>query len=81
MTSIYVGNITYSVLEQDLRELFSQFGSVQAIKLINDKETGKPKGFGFVTMDAESAKKAIEQLNGQEFMGRTLKVNEAKTQK
>ncbi|MBD5166297.1 MAG: RNA-binding protein [Helicobacter sp.] len=79
MTSIYVGNITYSATERDIEELFSQFGEVASVKLINDRETGRPKGFGFVEMNAEAANKAIESLDGKEFMGRSLKVNQARS--
>lgn len=78
MKSIYIGNIAYKALESDILELFSQYGEVHSVKLINDKETGKPKGFGFVSMEEASALKAIENLNGHEFMGRILKVNEAR---
>ena len=79
MTCIYVGNITYSATERDIEELFSQFGEVASVKLINDRETGRPKGFGFVEMNAEAANKAIESLDGKEFMGRSLKVNQARS--
>lgn len=77
MTNIYIGNITYSASEKDIQQLFSQFGEVCSVRLINDKETGKPKGFGFVQMDSQSALNAIDALNGKEFMGRSLKVNKA----
>lgn len=79
MTSIYIGNITYSATERDIEQLFSQFGEVASVKLINDRETGRPKGFGFVEMSAEAASKAIESLDGKEFMGRSLKVNQARS--
>ncbi|MDE7217874.1 MAG: RNA-binding protein [Helicobacter sp.] len=79
MTSIYIGNITYSATERDIEQLFSQFGEVASVKLINDRETGRPKGFGFVEMHAEAASKAIESLDGKEFMGRNLKVNQARS--
>lgn len=79
MTSIYIGNITYSATERDIEQLFSQFGEVASVKLINDRETGRPKGFGFVEMNAEAASKAIESLDGKEFMGRSLKVNQARS--
>lgn len=78
MTSIYIGNITYSASEHDIHKLFSQFGEVTSVKLINDRETGRPKGFGFVEMDSQSADKAIRSLDGKEFMGRSLKVNQAR---
>ncbi|MDE6978148.1 MAG: RNA-binding protein [Helicobacter sp.] len=79
MTSIYVGNITYNATERDIEGLFSQFGEVASVKLINDRETGRPKGFGFVEMDAEAANKAIESLDGKEFKGRNLRVNQARS--
>lgn len=79
---IYVGNISFKATEEDLRELFSQSGEVESVKIINDPQTGKPRGFGFVEMaNEEGAKKAIDSLNGTTFMERTLSVAEAKPQK
>lgn len=78
MKQIYVGNLPYSSSEEDVRELFAQYGEVTSVKLINDRETGRPRGFGFVEMDDQSAQSAIEALDGQEFGGRSLKVNEAR---
>jgi cold-inducible RNA-binding protein len=79
---VYVGNISFKATEEDLRELFSQSGQVEAVKLITDPQTGKPRGFGFVEMASEEdAKKAIDALNGTTFMERTLSVAEAKPQK
>ena len=76
---IYVGNMNYRTTQEDIEKLFSQFGEVEAVKLISDRETGRAKGFGFVTMNDEaSAKEAIEALNEKEFDGRTLRINEAK---
>jgi len=76
---IYVGNISYSVSEQQLGDLFAQFGEVDSVKIITDRETGRAKGFGFVTMNTDSeAQNAIEELNGTDFDGRALRVNEAK---
>jgi len=76
---IYVGNMSYGTTESGIEELFGQFGEVSSVKLITDRETGRAKGFGFVTMnDDASAKNAIEELNGKEFEGRTLRINEAK---
>jgi RNA recognition motif-containing protein len=78
---VYVGNISFSASEDDLRELFSQSGDVESVKIITDKQTGSPKGFGFVEMATEEdARKAIEALNGSTFMDRTLSVAEAKPQ-
>lgn len=78
MKSIYVGNLVYSASEEQVKELFEQFGEVSAVRLISDKQTGKKKGFGFVEMEDDSALKAIDALEGKEFAGRTLRVNEAK---
>ena len=76
---IYVGNMNYRTTEDEINELFGQFGEVQSVKLISDRETGRAKGFGFVTMnDDAAAKEAIEALNEKEFSGRTLRINEAK---
>jgi RNA recognition motif-containing protein len=76
---LYVGNLTYKVVEADLEELFSQFGTVQSAQIIQDRETGRSKGFGFVEMDSEAqAQAAIEGLNDHEYDGRRLTVNEAK---
>ena len=77
MSKIYVGNLSFSASEQDLRELFSQHGTVDSVSLITDRETGQPRGFGFVEMSS-GAETAISQLDGKEVGGRTLKVNEAK---
>jgi len=76
---IYVGNMSYETTEDSLRNLFSGFGDVESVKIITDRETGRAKGFGFITMnDDEAANKAIEELNDKEFEGRNLRVNEAK---
>ena len=70
--------MAYSASEQDVRELFSQYGDVLSVKLIVDRDTGKAKGFGFVEMEDSEAEKAIDALNNSEFLGRNLRVNEAK---
>lgn len=76
---MYVGNLSFRTTEDELRELFSQHGEVSSASLVMDRETGRPRGFGFVEMpDPEQAKAAIEALNGQPFMGRDLTVNEAR---
>jgi RNA recognition motif-containing protein len=76
---LYVGNLTYQVREEDLEQLFSQFGTVQSAQIIQDRETGRSKGFGFVEMDTEAeAQAAIQGLHDQEHNGRRLTVNEAK---
>lgn len=73
--NIYVSNISFSAQEEDLQNSFGEFGDVTSAKIIMDKTTGKSKGFGFVEMaDEEGANKAIEALNGQNFMGRPLVV-------
>lgn len=78
MKTLYVGNLVYAVTNEELKELFSQFGEVFSVKLINDRESGKPKGFGFIEMQDEDALKAIEALDSKDFRGRTLHVNEAR---
>ena len=76
---LYVGNLTYKVNETDLEGLFSQFGTVQSAQVIQDRETGRSKGFGFVEMDTDAqAQAAIQGLHDQEHDGRRLTVNEAK---
>ena len=77
MTTIYVGNLPFNATEQDVKALFERHGKVESVKLINDRETGKPRGFGFVEM-ADGAQAAIDSLNGQDFQGRPLTVNEAR---
>jgi len=77
--NIYVGNLSYEVTEEDLRTSFESFGKVESANIINDKYSGKSKGFGFIEMSsAEEAKAAIEGLNGKELKGRNLNVNEAR---
>ena len=76
---IYVGNLSYSTSEADIRTAFSAFGSVETADVIMDRGTGRSKGFGFVEMsDASEAKAAIEGLNGKDLDGRSLNVNEAR---
>ena len=77
--NIYIGNLAYTVTEDDLREAFSEFGQVESASIINDKFSGRSKGFGFVDMPNDSeAREAIESLNDKDLNGRTIKVNEAK---
>ena len=79
MKQIYVGNIPYSKTEEDLQDLFAQFGTVNSVKFVNDRETGRFRGFGFVEMaDGLAADEAISDLEGKDFDGRTLRVNEAR---
>jgi RNA recognition motif-containing protein len=77
--SIYVGNLPYQASEEELNELFSQYGEVTSVNIIQDRETGRSKGFGFIEMnDKSNAATAIENLDGAVFMGRNLRVNEAR---
>jgi len=77
--NIYVGNLSYEVTEEDLKEAFQVFGEVETVKVIKDNYTGRSKGFGFVEMSAkDEAQSAINELNDTELKGRTLKVNEAR---
>ena len=76
---IYVGNMNFRTTEESLHALFSNYGEVTEVAIITDRETGRPRGFAFVTMaDEEAGKKAIEDLNGNDFEGRSLNVNEAR---
>ena len=78
---MYTGNLPFSATEQDLRELFSEHGNVTEVFIPTDRESGRPRGFAFVTMDsADAMNAAIEALNGQDFQGRALVVNEARPQ-
>ncbi len=76
--TIYVGNLPFSSTSNDVGDMFSQYGAVHSVNLINDRETGRPRGFGFVEMDDEAALAAIEALNGTELGGRSLRINEAR---
>ncbi len=75
--NLYVGNLPFNTTADDLREAFSEFGTVSRAQVISDRETGRSRGFGFVEME-DGAEAAIEGLNGKEFQGRTLTVNEAR---
>ncbi len=78
-TKLYVGNLTYDITDNDLQELFAPHGSVTEVKLVQDRETGKPRGFAFVTMATpEGAQAALQALNGKDVKGRALTVNEAR---
>ena len=77
MAKIYVGNLPFSASEADVRTLFSQHGTVESVSLPTDRETGRPRGFGFVEMSQADAARAIQSLNGHEMGGRQLRVNEA----
>jgi RNA recognition motif-containing protein len=77
--NIYVGNLSYDVSEEDLRQAFAAFGQVSSATIIKDKYSGQSKGFGFVEMpSAEEARSAISQMNGKDLKGRALNVNEAR---
>lgn len=78
LAKMYVGNLPFHATDADIRALFESFGEVISVRLIVDRETGRPRGFGFVEMRIEAARKAIEQLDGLEFGGRSLKVNLAR---
>ena len=79
MKNLFVGNLPFSSTEDALRTVFSQFGEVQQVKIMTDRDTGKPRGFGFVEMTQdEDAAKAVAALNGKDFEGRALTVNEAR---
>ncbi len=75
---IYCGNLPFSATEAEMRTLFEQYGTVHEVNLINDRETGRPRGFGFVQMDDANADEAIAKLNGTDLGGRTLRVNVAR---
>ncbi|BDD06563.1 RNA recognition motif domain-containing protein [Aureibacter tunicatorum] len=77
--NIYVGNLNYKIDENDLREVFEEYGTVDETKIITDRETGRSKGFGFVTMpDNKEASEAVESLNGATLENRNMVVNESK---
>lgn len=76
---MYVGNLSYDVTDTELRELFEAHGAVSDVFIVKDRESGRPRGFAFVTMETKEAMDAaIEALNGEEFMGRNLAINEAR---
>jgi RNA recognition motif-containing protein len=77
--SVYIGNLSYDVTEEDLKSVFAEYGTVRRVQIPTDRETGRPRGFAFVEMDNDSEEEAaIEALDGAEWMGRDLKVNKAK---
>lgn len=77
MKSIYVGNLPFSATEDEVRSLFEAYGEVASVKLISDRDTGRPRGFGFVEMADGEADAAIRELNGKDMGGRALRINEA----
>ena len=77
--SVYIGNLSFKASEEDVRSIFSDYGSVKNVKLPTDRETGRMRGFGFVEMESEAEEaEAIDALNEAEWMGRTLRVNQAR---
>ena len=78
MTTLYVGNLPFSATEAELRDLFAQHGTVESAKVVNDRDTGRPRGFGFVDMPSDDAANAIQHLNGYEMNGLQLRVTEAR---
>ena len=77
MTKLYVGNLPFSATEEAVRNLFAAHGTVEKVSLINDRDTGRPRGFGFVEMSDSDASRAMQAMNGQDMDGRALKINEA----
>lgn len=75
---LYVGNLPFTATESEIRELFEAHGTVHSVALINDRETGRPRGFGFVEMEDDAGKTAMDAINGQDVGGRSIKVNEAR---
>ncbi len=77
MKKLYIGNLPFTATDDEIKELFGAHGTVHSVALINDRETGRPRGFGFIEMDDDAAVKAQQALDGHEMGGRALKVNEA----
>lgn len=77
MKKLYIGNLPFSATEDELRQLFGQYGTVHSVALINDRETGRPRGFGFIEMDDDVISNVIQALDGKEMGGRNLRVNQA----
>jgi RNA recognition motif-containing protein len=79
LTNIFVGNLSYQTTQEELYAAFAQYGAVERVNIVTDRDTGQPRGFAFVEMtDAREAETAIQQLNGAELNGRALNVNEAR---
>ena len=77
MTKLFVGNLPFTATDESVRALFAPHGTIDSLALINDRDTGRPRGFGFIEMPAEDANRAMQALNGRNFEGRDLKVSEA----
>ncbi len=78
MKSIYVGNLPFTASEDEVRNMFAPYGTVHSVKIVSDRETGRPRGFAFVEMDDAAAGNAISALNGKDIGGRALRINEAR---
>jgi RNA recognition motif-containing protein len=78
MKVLYVGNLPFTATEEEVSAMYSEFGAVNSVKIIKDKETGRSRGFCFVEMEDDAAVKAIEGTNGKDYSGRSLRVNEAR---
>lgn len=81
MKSIYVGNLPFTASEDEVRDMFAAYGAVESVRLMTDRDTGRPRGFGFVKMSAGDADNAIRGLNGTNLGGRDMRVNEAEERK
>ncbi len=79
MTKLYVGNLPFSATEESVRALFTPHGTVETLSLVSDRDSGQPRGFGFIEMSNSDAARAIQALNGKDFEGRALRVNEAQS--
>jgi RNA recognition motif-containing protein len=77
VTKLYVGNLPFTATDEAVNALFSKHGTVEKVSLISDRDTGRPRGFGFVEMSSDDASRATQALNGTDFEGRSLKVSEA----
>ena len=77
MIKIFAGNRPFSATDDEVRQLFAQYGEVHNVNLVTDRHTGQPRGFGFVEMEAEGGRRAIAELNGKDFGGRPLRIDEA----
>lgn len=78
MARLYIGNLPWSATEDELRSIFTEYGEVQSVAIITDRETGRSRGFGFIEMDDGSAQAAIQKVDGREMDGRPLNVSEAR---
>jgi RNA recognition motif-containing protein len=79
MTKLYVGNLPFTATEDSVRALFAQHGAIDSLALITDRDTGNPRGFGFIEMGNADAARAMQALNGADFEGRPLRINEAQS--